>query len=233
MSTTLRIPLALPSTRVVHIAASGACLTGELSLPVDPTGVIVFSRTNNDAFGGREDAPLAAVLRRHGFATLTFDLLTPDEEMIDAKTRGIHGDLALLARRLIDTIDWLGVQATTAELPIGLVGEGAGAAAAFVAACVRPDRIVALVSRSENPDHAAPVLGRVHAPALLIVPNDGALAMRANESTYRDLRGTKELVRYNAGPDAADELSRLVLAWFTTHLPAEPLIGEPLGQLLC
>jgi len=225
MSTTTSTVSLAPS--VVRIAAGGASLTGELTTPPDAATVVVFACTNADPSVRRENRRIAAALRDRGYATLLFDLLTPDEELIDATTHGLRDDLSFLARRLIDTIDWLEGAVSTGRLSVALVGEGTGAAAAFVAACVRPGRVAALVSHSERPDRASPVLGRVLAPSLLIVRGNEEVAVRANEMAFLRLHAPKEMIRLGseAGtPDAADEVTRHTLAWFERHVRrAEPL----------
>ena len=226
-ATSLYARASTPPTSVVHIAACGASLTGELTVPDHAIGLAVFSRTNADRRSRRDVARLGSALRGRGYATLVFDLLTADEELLEISTRGLRGDLALLARRLIDTIDWIATQPAIAELPIGLVGEGAGAPAAFVAACVRTDRIVAVVSHGQCPDLASPVLGRVLAPSLFVVPGDEPATVRANEIAFVRLRGVKELVRFGGErptlEPTLDELSRLVLAWFERYVAGDPV----------
>ena len=216
-----------PPTTVVHIAACGASLAGELTIPDGAIGLAVFSRTNANRRSRRDVSRLASALRSRGYATLVFDLLTPGEEMLEMSTRGQRGDLALLARRLIDTIDWVATQPAIAALPIGLVGEGAGAPAAFVAARVRANRICAVVSHGQRPDLASPVFGRVLTPALFVVPDDEPATIRANELAFQRLRGVKELVRF-AGErptfePTLDELSRLVLVWFEHYVAGDPV----------
>ena len=45
-----------------------------------------------------------------GFATLLFDLLTPSEEAIDARTAQLRFNVEMLAQRLVGAIDWLAEQ---------------------------------------------------------------------------------------------------------------------------
>lgn len=227
MPTTTVLPKAPPPvTRVVHIPAECGSLTAELTLPPDPLGVIVFARTNAAHRQVRYDQQLASALHGARIGTLLFDLLTPGEEIIDDMTCGLRADVALLSRRLIEAIDWLADQAGTAGRNIGVFGEGPGAAAAFVAACVRRSRVAAIVSYTERLERAQPVLPRVHAPSLIIVSGNDEDYVRSNDMAFRRLRCQKELVRVGierfTTPGITDgEISRLAFDWFTrTMTPA-------------
>ncbi|HEY9229442.1 MAG TPA: hypothetical protein VIP11_22525 [Gemmatimonadaceae bacterium] len=225
MSTAL-LASAPRATRVVHIAADGASLTGELMVPDAPRGIVVFCRTNANGFLHRSDRFVAATLRDAHFATVMFDLLTPEEEMIDASSGHLATDLSRLARRLIDAIDWLALQPTVCALPIGLLGEGPGAAAAIVAACVRPSRVFAVVSRNGNVERASPVFDRLCVPILLIANGNDDTAVRVNASAFRRLRSTKELVLVDGETPAGrrppvDATSNLIVDWLARYVSSE------------
>jgi putative phosphoribosyl transferase len=211
-------PRHTPRTRVVHIAVEHGSLVAELAIPREPMGIVVFARTNAAGRQTRYDRDLSKSLQAFGFATVLLDLLTPADELVDAATCAMRTDVALLARRLIEVIDWFDVDAEVAHLDVGLVAEGAGAAAAFVAACVRPQRVAAIVSYADRLDLAAPVLDRVQAPSLLIVAGNNDDALRSNDRAFRKLECTKELVRIGQNqftmPAALDdEVSRLAREW--------------------
>jgi dienelactone hydrolase len=215
-----------PTTRVVHIPADCGDLVAELSAPADPVGVIVFARTNASRRKTQRDQQLAESLHDEGFATLMFDLLTPSEEVVDEPTRALRVDLALLSRRLIEIMDWIGDEPGMGALGIGLFGEGPGAAPAFVAASVRPHRTGAVVAYAERLDAATPVLSRVQAPSLIIVPGSDEGDLRSNDAAFRRLRCPKQLVRVasdrsTTAGDMDTEVSRLALDWFSrTMIPA-------------
>ena len=219
MLTTTALPNA-PPTRVVHIAAECGSLTAELTLPSDPVGVIVFARTNAAHRQTRYDQQLASALHGAQFGTLVFDLLTPGEEIIDDMTCGLRADVALLSRRLIEAIDWLAEQPGAACCNIGLLGEGPGGAAAFVAACVRRTQVAAVVSYAERLDRAQPVLPRVQAPSLIIVGGNDEDHVRSNDVAFRRLNCPKRLVRvgidrFTTTGVTDKEISQLAFDWFT------------------
>jgi putative phosphoribosyl transferase len=72
-------------------------------------------------------------------ATLLIDLLTSDEEAVDARTAHLRFNIELLTQRLIAATEWLARRADTGHLAIGYFGASTGAAAALVAATERSD----------------------------------------------------------------------------------------------
>jgi dienelactone hydrolase len=152
------------------------------------------------------------------------DLLTAEEEAVDAKTAHLRFDIALLAERVIATVDWLVGNAETASLPIGLFGASTGAAAALVTAARRPDVVRAVVSRGGRPDLAAEDLPSVQAPTLLIVGgadepviemNEGALERLSMEARLEIVPGATHLFEE---PGALEEVARLAGDWFVRYL---------------
>ena len=84
-----------------------------------------------------------------GLATLLFDLLTEEEEIIDEQTQHLRFDIGLLADRPIAVTDWLfQTHADSSnQIKIGYFGASTGAAAAKASAAKRTDAIQAIVSR--------------------------------------------------------------------------------------
>jgi putative phosphoribosyl transferase len=122
------------------------------------------------------------MLNEANLATLLVDLLTPEEEAIDARTAHLRFDIGLLAERLINATDWLTQHPDTKHLRVGYFGASTGAGAALVAAAKRPDVVGAVVSRGGRPDLAGPALEHVQAPTLLIVGGE----RMAGDSTEQD-----------------------------------------------
>jgi pimeloyl-ACP methyl ester carboxylesterase len=156
--------------------------------------------------------------------TLLFDLLSPEEEAEDAVTGALRFDIAFLARRLAAVKEWVERQPGLAELRHGYFGSSTGAAAALVAAALRPEGIHAVVSRGGRPDLAMQVLDRVRAPTLLIVGGDDAGVLELNEQAFARLEGLKEL-RVIPGathlfeePGTLEEVARHAADWFVRYL---------------
>jgi dienelactone hydrolase len=164
------------------------------------------------------------LLNEAKLATLLVDLLTLDEEAIDARTAHLRFDIELLAKRLVGATDWLTQYPDTQDLRIGSFGASAGAAAALVAAAERHNVVGAIVSRGGRPDLAGPALARVRAPTLLIVGGNDVQVIQLNRAALAQLRCEKQLVIVPGAthlfeePGALGEVARLACEWFQGHL---------------
>lgn len=212
----------LTSTQV-SIPVGDATLEGDLVLPEDASGIVLFAHGSGSSRHSPRNRRVAATLNQTGLGTLLLDLLTPAEEQRDLVTAESRFDIDLLARRLVGAIDWVRSD-VDASLPIGLFGASTGAAAALVAAAARPDDVDAVVSRGGRPDLAAPVLPRVRAPTLLIVGGSDPVVLELNKQALALLQSEKQLVVVPGAthlfeePGALDEVARLAADWFTRHL---------------
>src|SRR5207245_1420457 len=142
---------------------------------------------------------VAELLNEAGLATLLVDLLTPEEEMTDVRTARLRFDIRLLAQRLVEVTDWLRERAETRGLRVGYFGASTGAAAALVAAAIRPEAVGAIVSRGGRPDLAGRALSLVRAPTLLIVGGEDGVVIEPEP------RGARRAAR---GGDAGDRPGR-------------------------
>ena len=211
----------------VRIPAGGVMLDGELRLPADPSGVVVFAHgTGSSRFSPRNQS-VAKTIRQAGVGTLLFDLLTKEEESVDIYTRHLRFDISLLAERLIATIDWLERQDTTKALPIGLFGASTGGGAALVAAAKLRDRVRAVVSRGGRPDLAGDALSRVVSPTLLIIGalddaviemNREAMSKMKCQVEMRIIPGATHLFEE---PGALEFVASLAAEWFVKYLRPE------------
>ncbi|MGZ6668514.1 MAG: dienelactone hydrolase family protein [Solirubrobacteraceae bacterium] len=210
--------------RDVEVPADGVRLAGDLVLPPDARGVVVFAHGSGSGRFSPRNRAVAGVLNQAGLATLLLDLLTADEEALDLRTRHLRFDVVLLGRRVIATIDWLASDATTKELPVGCFGASTGAAAALIAAAERPERVGAVVSRGGRPDLAGQTLRRVTAPTLLIVGGNDPEVLRLNQRALTALAGEARLeivpgaTHLFEEPDALARVAVLARNWFLQHL---------------
>ncbi len=124
---------------------------------------------------------VAARFQVAGYATLLMDLLTPEEEQIDNRTRTLRFDIPRLASRLTGAIRWLTDQTATGSLPVALFGASTGAAAALRAAAEVPQLVQLVISRGGRPDLAGEALERVRVPTLLIVGGRDVEVLALNE----------------------------------------------------
>ena len=213
-------------TRTVMIPAV-AMLPGDLTVPAGATGLVIFAHGSGSSRLSERNQRIAAKLQAGGVATLLFDLLTPQEEAMDAETAQLRFDISLLAERLVSVTDWARAQAATSMLRIGYFGASTGTAAALVAAAARPDAVHAVVSRGGRADLAGPYLGRVLAPTLLIVGGEDPGVLAMSRTAMRQLGTAKtELVVVPGAthlfeePGAMDHVADVALDWFTRHLNA-------------
>ncbi len=208
----------------VVVVSSGAELAGLLTLPEPASGLVLFAHGSGSSRLSRGNQAVARVLVAAGLGTLLFDLLTAAEERIDRRDSSLRFDIALLGRRLIGAIDWVGRQPELSGLPLGLFGASTGAAAALVAAAARPYPVAAVVSRGGRPDLAPAALPLVACPTCLIVGGQDFDVLRCNREAATRLGVPHALqVVPNAAhlfeePGALDQVACLARDWFLQHL---------------
>src|ERR1700760_4697458 len=81
-------------TTAVRISADDTSLEGDLTLPPHAGGVVLFAHGSGSSRHSPRSKLLAEGLHRHHLATLLVDLLTPDEEVRDARSRDLRFDVA-------------------------------------------------------------------------------------------------------------------------------------------
>jgi len=197
---------------------------GTLVVPPRARAIVLFAHGSGSSRFSPRNRFVAETLNRAGFATLLFDLLTPEEDADQARRRRF--DIALLAERLIAMTGRVADDPETANLRIAYFGASTGAAAALVAAAERRSLVGAIVSRGGRPDLAGEALERVEAPTLLIVGGEDHPVLELNRWAQARLSATSELVVVpGAGhlfeePGALEEVARLATGWFAAHLVA-------------
>jgi len=217
-------PTAAVVSTPARIELLDAALNGDLRIPSDATGIVVFVHGSGSSRFSARNRAVADVLADGGLATLLVDLLTDAEGRTDARTAEFRFDIALLARRTSGIVDWIAESAALSVLPLGLFGASTGAAAALIAAAQRPQLVRAVVSRGGRPDLAAEALERVAAPTLLIVGGRDQAVIELNRhaladlSCERDLRIVPGATHLFEEPGALTEVARLATTWFLDHL---------------
>ena len=208
----------------VRVEAEGITLEGALGLSAEARGMVVFAHGSGSGRHSPRNRFVAAQLQEGGLGSLLLDLLTAEEEAIDARTRHLRFDIGLLADRLVRAIDWLGRQPETSRLPIGLFGASTGGGAALRAAAARPGVVEAVVSRGGRPDLAGDALPLVEAPTLLIVGERDQEVLDLNERAMARMHAPTRLevvprathLFEEAG--ALEEVARLARDWLVHHL---------------
>jgi putative phosphoribosyl transferase len=210
--------------RDVRVSAGPVELEGILDIPEGVQGIVLFAHGSGSGRHSPRNRYVAGALREAGLATLLIDLLTPEEEEVDLRTRRLRFDIGLLADRLAGATDWLAQEPDTQNLRVGYFGASTGAGAALVAAAKRPDAVGAVVSRGGRPDLAGEALSRVVAPTLLIVGGEDEPVIGMNREATEQIRAQKRLevvpgaTHLFEEPGKLEEVARLAAGWFACYL---------------
>jgi putative phosphoribosyl transferase len=172
----------------VRIAAGRAILDGNLTIVDRATAVVLFAHGSGSSRHSPRNQFVARTLNNAGLATLLFDLLTPEEEAIDLRTREHRFNIGLLAERLVQATKWAHEKEQTQDLRIGYFGSSTGGGAALVAAAEIPQDVGAVVSRGGRPDLAREALSKVQTPTLLIVGGNDDIVIELNEQARDRMR---------------------------------------------
>lgn len=208
----------------LRIPCGEVTLSGDLEIPPNAVGLVLFAHGSGSSRFSRRNRSVAAVLRASGVGILLFDLLTEDEEAVDAYTRHLRFDIGLLTRRLVTVTQEMADDSRVRGLGLGYFGSSTGGAAALRAAAALGPTIQAVVSRGGRPDLAGEALQYVKAPTLLIVGERDQDVLRLNEKAYEQLQCEKSLAvvphatHLFQEPGALEEVARLAADWFRKHL---------------
>ena len=209
-------------TREIQIPSGDVTLNGELTIPRNAAGVVIFAHGSGSSRHSPRNQSVARTIRNAGLGTLLFDLLTRDEEASDVYTRHLRFDIDLLAERLVHATSWL--KGEFDHIRAGYFGASTGAAAALVAAAQLGEIVGAVVSRGGRPDLAADSLPLVKAPTLLIVGSLDYPVIEMNRQAYARLECEKEVEIVSGAthlfeePGTLDQVAHLAADWFQTHL---------------
>lgn len=208
----------------VRVPIAGQWLDGDLGMPPEPRGMVLFAHGSGSSRGSPRNQFVARALEGRGFATLLIDLLTPAEETVDMRTAELRFDIEMLAGRLVAIIDWLRRRPDTVSLPIGLFGASTGGGAALMAAAARSQGVAAVVSRGGRPDLAGTALAKVTTPTLLIVGGLDTPVIQMNRDAMKQMRGDVALeivpgaTHLFEEPGTLDRVADLAGAWFERYL---------------
>ena len=207
----------------VQIQAGQAALSGNLHIPDEAAALVLFAHGSGSSRHSPRNQFVARTLNNAGLATLLFDLLTPEEESIDARTAELRFNIGLLAERLVHAIKWAKQQEQTRDLRIGYFGSSTGGGAALVAAAAVPADVGAVVSRGGRPDLADGALPKVQAATLLIVGGNDDVVIELNEQARDRMRCEVKLeivpraTHLFEEPGALEKVAKLASDWFLLH----------------
>ena len=208
----------------VTIQIGKVTLEGNIFVPEGSTGIVLFAHGSGSSRLSPRNHFVAEELNKNGIATLLFDLLTAEEEVLDLQTGHLRFDIQLLAKRLIDTTDWVLKNPDLKSLNIGYFGASTGGGAALVAASERPRVVKAVVSRGGRPDLAGQSLSGVKCPTLLIVGGYDEPVIELNKKALALLKSEKKLVIIPGATHLFEEKGKLdevashACNWFLKYL---------------
>jgi putative phosphoribosyl transferase len=213
---------------IVCVGAGGGSvhLPGTLTLPDDPSGLVLFAHGSGSSRHSPRNRFVARQLHERGLGTLLFDLLTAEE----AADRANVFDVSLLADRVLAAVAMVQRLRKTGHLPIGLFGASTGAAAALMAS-VRTPQIKAVVARGGRPDLAEHCLAEVTAPTLLVVGGEDRDVLVLNREASDVLGCEKQLAVIPRAthlfeePGTLEEVAWLAADWFSRSLRPSLLTG--------
>lgn len=206
----------------ILISAGGAHLPGDLEVPDQARGVVVFAHGSGSSRLSSRNRFVASALRGSGrFGTLLFDLLTSQEDEIYAN----RFDIELLADRLEAATRDLLARPGFDGVPIGFFGASTGAAAAIIAATHMVDVVDAVVSRGGRPDLAGRALADLRVPVLLVVGSLDYQVVELNERALSLIPAAEKRLTIVPGathlfeePGTLAQAADLALKWFDRFL---------------
>lgn len=206
--------------KTVDIQLEDVILQGNLAIPENATGIVIFSHGSGSSRLSPRNNYVAEVLHKKGLATLLSDLLTEKEDRIYENRFNID----LLTERLIAITKWVKENPETKGLNLGYFGASTGAASALVAAAYFGDEIKAVVSRGGRPDLGMQDIQKAKAPTLLIVGGYDDLVIQLNQKAYEKLQCERKLEIIPEAshlfeePGKLDEVARLSADWFARFM---------------
>ena len=205
----------------ISIPFENKSLKGILTVPEEAKGLVIFSHGSGSSHLSPRNQAVSNQLNDHEFATLLFDLLTPDEDRIYSN----RFDIRLLSERLIAVTEWTQNQKNLKGLPLGYFGASTGAASALNAGGVLETKIRAVVSRGSRPDLAdIDLIKKVSAAVLLLVGGWDRQVIPLNQAAFRFLPQNAKLeiipvtTHLFEEPGKMEQVTETSIRWFQTYL---------------
>lgn len=208
----------------LKIPVGNVVLMGNLNLPSDSKGVVLFAHGSGSGRFSPRNQYVAKEFNKAKIGTLLFDLLTSGEEEEDIMTAEYRFDIPLLANRLIGATEWLKKDPLARTCSFGYFGASTGAAAGLIAAAKLPNDVAAVVSRGGRPDLAADYLSQVKAPTLLLVGGSDIEVIELNREAMEQMTVVKKLVIIPGAthlfeePGTLEEVAKISTSWFLRYL---------------
>lgn len=219
----------------VLIDAGDQKLDGNLRIPHNAYGVVVFIHGSGHGRVDPRNLRVAEEVRQGGLATLLVNLIT-EQELGDTREEELatRFDLKFLTRRIAEVTKWVRQEPLTQSLKIGYFAASTAAAPAIAIAAEHPDVIRAIVCCDGRPDLVPNYLEKLQTPTLLIVGEGEAEVHFLNRQALERMSASeKNLVQIAGGfgqleaPGERDELARLATDWFKRFITAGAAAQRP------
>ncbi len=206
--------------KVLNINVDSISLEGELSVPPNARGLVLFAHGSGSSRFSPRNNYVAKVLQEHNLATFLVDLLTKEEDLVYEN----RFDIDLLAGRLIKVTENLKHYEEVQGLKIGYFGASTGAASAIKAAAAQKSDISAIVSRGGRVDLAYDELNEIKIPTLLIVGEKDDFVIEVNKEALKRIKFTKKISIIRGATHlfeeygTLEEVAKQAAEWFSTYL---------------
>lgn len=124
----------------------------------------------------------------------------------------------------MDVTNWVVVNSSISNLPIGYFGASTGAAAALVASSLIGKKVSAVVSRGGRVDLAGCYLEKIEVPTLMIVGEEDTEVLGLNKDAQKHMRCVNEITIVPGAthlfeePGALEMVSNIAGKWFARYL---------------
>src|SRR3954452_20844961 len=95
-----------PVEHPVQVESAGVTLEGNLTIPQNAPGVVVFAHGSGRGRHSPRNRSVAPVLNEARLGPLLLGLLTADEEAVDVPAAQYRFEIGLLADRVVGATDW-------------------------------------------------------------------------------------------------------------------------------
>ena len=185
----------------VNKSDSNLFIEGDLVIPNNPMGIIVFVHGSGSGKGSYRNQTVSKNLNENNIATLLFDLLAEEEQESDRQLENIiykipgailnKFNISLLRDRLSMVTDWIMNYESLSNLKIGYFASSTGAAAALIASAKKPVKSITIRSgRTDLVDNN--LLGQIISPCLFIVGSKEKSLLDISKQTMKKLRNAEE-----------------------------------------
>jgi hypothetical protein len=176
-------------------------IEGDLVIPNNPMGIIVFVHGSGSGKGSNRNQTVSKNLNDNNIATLLFDLLAEEEQESDKQLENIKYkipgailnkfNISLLKDRLTMVTDRIMNYESLSNLKMGYFASSTGAAAALIASAKNPVKSITIRSgRTDLVDNN--LLGQIISPCLFIVGSKEKSLLDISKETMKKLRYAEE-----------------------------------------